>query len=72
MAIAVGNTIYWTSNGVTFSGVVLTTPTQNANGTVNQGGGEPFYTVNTVTAPGFTYAAKTVLSVRQAEARASV
>lgn len=71
MAIVTGNTVYWTSNGVTFSGVVINTPTTLSTGLPNQEGGEPFYTVNTVTAPGFTFAASLVMAVRQSEVRAA-
>lgn len=71
MAIAAGNTVYWTSNGNTIQGVVITTPTTLASGLPNQNGGEPMYTVNTVTGPGTAFPASQVIAVRQMDVRSA-
>ena len=71
MAIVAGNTVYWTSNGATLSGVVVSTPTLNANGTANQEGGEPVYVIKSVTGPGAPANASALVNIRSTEVRAS-
>jgi len=71
MAIAVGNTVYWTSGGVTYSGTVLQTPTVlQTSGLPNQDGGEPFYVVDAVSPSiGGKVTSTTPIPVRQSEVR---
>jgi hypothetical protein len=71
MAIVAGNTAYWTSAGITYSGTVLTTPTQLANGLPNQEGGEPMYTLNNQLPLVGSITAATVVTVRSVELRAA-
>lgn len=70
MAIVAGNTVYWTSGGITYSGTVLSTPTLLSTGAPNQSGGEQFYVVDAVSpSPGGEVTSTTHLLIRAAEVR---
>lgn len=60
-AYPIGDTVYWTDNGVAKSGVVLSTPTLHPNGYPKQNGGEPFYRVS------YTEGNQTYVYVRASE-----
>jgi hypothetical protein len=71
MALVEGNTGYWTSGGVTYSGTVHLTPLLHTNGSPNQDGGEPFYSFVSVSPVGGLVTSTTVVKVRATEVRAS-
>ena len=66
-----GTTVYWTSNGATLQGTIVSTNLLNANGSEFAGGGEPFYSVKSVTGSSAPASSSAIVLVRQAEARAN-